>query len=338
MASTTNHQWRLVSRPSGRLEPTNFEWVELPVPEPGDDEVLVRVVHLSLDPTYRGWAARDTYVPAVALGSVMRGFAVGIVEASRSASFSRGDLVQGMLGWQEWAAVPARGLTRVSLPPGLPLDGALGLFGHIGATAYFGLVDVARPRQGETLVVTGAAGAVGSLVGQIGKILGLEVVGIAGSDEKCAWLVDDLGFDGAVNYKTESVRARLGELCPGGIDVHFENVGGDLLDIALSMINLRARIVLCGLIAQYNERLPPPGPRMLGNLLVKRARMEGFIVLDYVSRFAEANQALAGWWAEGRLTYRTDVVRGLEHAPEALNRLFDGTHRGKLIVEVSDTP
>ncbi len=337
MSSAVNRQWRLVRRPSGPLDASNFEWVAGPVPAPGDGEVLVRTLQLSLDPTYRSWAAGETYVPAVPIGAVMRGIGVGVVDASRSPAFAPGDLVQGMLGWQEWSVQPARAVSNVVLPPGMPLYAALGLFGHIGATAYFGLVDVARPKAGETLVVTGAAGAVGSLVGQIGRILGLRVVGIAGSDEKCAWLTNELGFDGAVNYRTEPVRSRLAALCPDGIDVHFENVGGELLEIALSMITLRARVVLCGLIAQYNDRIPPPGPRTLGNLLIKRARMEGFIVLDYANRFAEAAQALAAWYAEGRLRYRVDIVRGLELAPSALSRLFDGTNQGKLIVEVAES-
>lgn len=336
--SETNKQILLASRPTAWVEESNFKLVEAPIPSIADGQLLVRNHFLSLDPYMRGRMneARG-YADPQPLGEVMLGGTVSRVVESRHPGFAPGDFVLGRNGWQEYGVANGGALTKVD--PGLgPISYALGVLGMPGMTAYVALLDIGQPRQGETVVVSAAAGAVGSVVGQIAKIKGCRAVGIAGSDEKCAWLVDDLGFDGAVNYKTESVRARLGELCPGGIDVHFENVGGDLLDIALSMINLRARIVLCGLIAQYNERLPPPGPRMLGNLLVKRARMEGFIVLDYVSRFAEANQALAGWWAEGRLTYRTDVVRGLEHAPEALNRLFDGTHRGKLIVEVSDTP
>jgi hypothetical protein len=266
----------------------------------------------------------------------MRGSGVGIVEDSRSPSLKPGDYVQGFLGWQTHAVVDGRTATRFDPDPALPLDAYLAVLSHIGATAYFGLLEVGKPKAGETLVVSGAAGAVGSLVGQIGKIAGCRVVGIAGSEQKCKWLTGTLGFDAAVNYKTEAVLSRLRRLCPGGIDVHFENVGGPILDAALACIAMRARIVLCGLISQYNDFTPPPGPRFLGNVLMRRARMEGFIVIDYEDRYREAVGPLMRWLKEGRLRYRTDIVDGLELAPAAVNRLFDGANIGKLLVRVSD--
>jgi NADPH-dependent curcumin reductase CurA len=324
MAMLTNRSWKLAARPQGAFKREDFQWAEEPVPDLADGQVLVRVVYLSLDPTNRGWAnATATYLPPIPLGSVMRGFGLGVVEASRHAALRPGDYVQGMLGWQAYAVLDGGAVTRFEREPGIPLDAYPSVFSFIGATAYFGLLDIGRPKQGETLVVSGAAGAVGSLVGQIGKIVGCRVVGIAGSDEKCQWLTGELGFDAAINYKRESVLRRLRQHCPKGIDVCFENVGGEILDAALALINERARIALCGLISQYNESVPPPGPRFFGNLLIKRARVEGFIILDYASRFPEAFTALGKWYQQGLLRYRTDMVDGLEQAPVAINRLFD---------------
>jgi hypothetical protein len=312
---------------------------EDPVPDLVDGQVLVRQIYLSLDPTNRGWAnSTATYLPPVALGSVMRGFGLGVVEDSRDPGLQRGDFVQGLLGWQTYAVVPGAALTRFDRDPLLPLDAYLAVLGHIGATAYFGLLEVGSAKPGETVVVSGAAGAVGSLVGQIGKIVGCRVVGTTGSDEKCRWLTEELGFDAAINYKRERLLSSLRRCCDRGVDVHFENVGGDVLDAALACINPRARIVLCGLISQYNELVPPPGPRFIGNVLIRRARIEGFIVMDYQQRFPEALGPLARWMAEGRLLYRTDIVEGLERAPTAVNRLFDGANMGKLLVRVSDDP
>lgn len=335
MPTRINRRWLLASRPDGRLSTANFTWDESPVPDPQDGQVLIRTLQLSLDPTNRGWAnATATYLPPIPLGEVMRGIGLGSVEESRHPGFRVGQLVQGLTGWQSYVLSDGRGLSPFDAVPGLPMDAYLGLLGHIGATAYFGLLEIGKPQPGETLVVSGAAGAVGSLVGQIGKIVGCRVVGIAGGPEKCRWLVEDLGFDAAIDYKREPVQPRLRVLSKPGIDVAFENVGGDILDAVLANINLRARIVLCGLIAQYNDAVPPPGPRYLGNILTKRARMEGFIITDYAARFPEALAKLAEWAMAGRLKYRVDVVEGLEHAPEALNKLFDGTNTGKLIVTV----
>ena len=225
-------------------------------------------------------------------------------------------------------------MTILPNDPSIPPTAFMGLFGHIGFTAYFGLLDIGKPQPGETLVVSAAAGAVGSLVGQIGKIKGCRVVGIAGSDDKCRWITEDLGFDAAINYKTESVLRALKTHCPKGIDIYFDNVGGNILDAALALINLRARIPLCGLISQYNATEPVPGPYNFANILVRRARVEGFIVMDYMNRAQEAVAELSKWLAEGKIKYRVEVVEGLEHAPEALNKLFDGSHSGKLVVKI----
>jgi NADPH-dependent curcumin reductase CurA len=331
-----NRQWRLAARPVGLVKESDFEWRQEPVPAPGEGELLVHNLYLSLDPTNRGWMDETAgYLPPIAIGAVMRGITLGVVEQSRHERFPEGTLVRGTLGWQDYALSNGAGLAILPDTPSLPLTAHLGLLGIIGPAAYFGLLDIGKPKAGETLVVSAAAGAVGSLVGQIGKIKGCRVVGIAGSEDKCRWLTDELGFDAAVNYKTERVRASLKHHCPDGIDVHFENVGGEILDAALGLINLRARIVLCGLISQYNAIQPVPGPNAFGNILVKRARVEGFIVLDYMPRAQEAVRDLCQWYAEGKLRYRVDVVEGLEHAPRALNKLFDGSNQGKLVVKLS---
>jgi NADPH-dependent curcumin reductase CurA len=275
-------------------------------------------------------------LPAVPLGDVMRGGAAGVVEESRNSGFATGDLVQGLLGWQRYVVSNGAGLSK--LPPRTPLVAYFGALGHIGLTAYFGLLDIGKPKEGETLVVSAAAGAVGSLVGQIGKIKGCRVVGLAGSDDKCGWLTKDLGFDAVINYKKEKVLAALKQHCPKGIDIYFDNVGGEILDAALALINLHARIPLCGMISQYTATAPPAGPSNLSRLIMCRGRMEGFLVTDYLSRAGEAIPELMKWMKEGRLKFRVDVVPGLEHAPRAINRLYDGTNTGKLIVKVSEEP
>jgi NADPH-dependent curcumin reductase CurA len=338
MSERMNRQWRLARRPVGLIEPGDFEWSEEAIPELGDGEVLVRTVYLSLDPANRGWiSGGPSYVEPVKIGEVMRGLTIGVVEASRNPHFSEGDLVSGVNGWQEYAVSDGSDLRTIPPSP-LPLTAHLGLLGIVGLTAYFGLFDVGRPAKGETLVVSGAAGAVGSLAGQMGKIAGCRVVGIAGSDAKTSWLEGDLGFDAAVNYKTENVFRKLHAHCPDGIDVIFENVGGDILDAELAWINERARVVICGLISGYNATERPPGPSNLPMILIRRARMEGFIVTDYLDRATEAIEKMSAWHAEGRLTYRVDVYDGLETAPANINRLFDGSHDGKLIIRVSDEP
>jgi NADPH-dependent curcumin reductase len=266
----------------------------------------------------------------------MRGSGIGVVEQSCNDNFPKGTFVQGFLGWQDYAIADGTDLYKFSKDPSTPLTAYLGLFGFIGMTAYFGLLDIGKPKIGETLVVSAAAGAVGSLVGQIGKIKGCRVIGIAGSEEKCRWLKDELGFDAAINYKTESVLKSLQQHCPDGIDVYFESVGGEILDAVLSLINLRARIVLSGLISQYNANEPVPGPYNFVNILYKRAKVEGFIILDYFSRAQEALADLNQWYAQGKIKYRVDAINGLENAPRTINKLFDGTNQGKLIIKVSE--
>jgi NADPH-dependent curcumin reductase CurA len=264
----------------------------------------------------------------------MLGLTVGVVEESHHPNFQPGDNVQGFLGWQEYAVADGATLNKLPNNPAIPLTAYLGLFGHIGLTAYFGLLDITHPKEGETLVVSAAAGAVGSIVGQIGKIKGCRVVGIAGSDEKCQWIVNDLGFDAAINYKKENVREALKKACPKGIDIDFENVGGEILDAVLSLMNLHGRVSLCGLISQYNATEPIPGPYYFANILTKQMRVEGFIVTSFMHRAPEGVAELSKWYLEGKLKYRVDVVEGLRNAPSALNKLFDGSNQGKLIVKI----
>jgi NADPH-dependent curcumin reductase CurA len=339
LGAKINRQWRLAARPIGLIKESDFEWHEEPVPTPRDNEILVRNIYLSLDPANRGWVREaKSYIPSVAIGEVMRGATIGVVEQSHHADFQVGDIVQGILGWQDYAVTDDTALTKLPIDPSLPLTAYLGLFGIIGPTAYFGLLDIGKPKAGETLVVSAAAGAVGSLVGQIGKIKGCRVVGIAGTAEKCHWITEELGFDAAINYKTEPVYERLQTHCPDGIDVYFDNVGGEILDVVLSLINVRACIVICGTISQANATEPVPGPYHFRSILTQRARVEGFIVLDYVDQFQEAIEDLGRWLAEGRIQYRVDVIDGLENAPRGINKLFDGSNKGKLIVKVSEEP
>jgi NADPH-dependent curcumin reductase len=335
MAERVNHQWRLVARPVGMLKESDFKWTEEPVPSPGENQVLVRNLYLSLDPANRGWVREEgSYMEPISLGSVMRGLTVGVVEESRHPNFRPGDHVQGLLGWQEYVLSDAASLNKLPQNLAIPLTAYLGLFGHIGLTAYFGLIDITDPKPGETLVVSGAAGAVGSIVGQIGKIKGCYVVGIAGSDEKCKWIVKELGFDAAINYKKEKVREALKQKCPNGIDIYFDNVGGEILDAVLSQINIGARISICGMISQYNATAPVPGPYNFINILTKRAHIQGFIVTDFMHRSKEAIADLSKWYQEGKLKYRIDVVEGLQNAPRAVNKLFEGTNQGKLIIQI----
>ncbi|RMH18564.1 MAG: NADP-dependent oxidoreductase [Acidobacteria bacterium] len=331
-----NLQVRLAARPRGLPRESDFELVEEPCQPPAEGEVLVKVAYLSLDPAARGWMDdRRSYIPPVAIGEVMRGLAAGEVVESRHPRFQAGDRVTGALGWQRFARVAARELT--ALPATASYLDALGPLGMVGMTAYFGLLDVGRPQENDTVLVSGGAGAVGSLVGQIAKLHGCRAVGIAGSDDKCRWLTEELGLDGAINYKTAGdLDAAIRDACPDGVDVYFDNVGGAVLDAALRRINRGARVVICGAISQYNATEPIAGPSNYLMLLVQRARMEGFVVLDYVPRFAEALGPMARWLAEGKLKARFDVVDGLENAPRALLKLFDGSNTGKLVVRVGE--
>jgi NADPH-dependent curcumin reductase CurA len=332
-----NHTLRLAARPSGMLKDSDIETRDEPLPEtlePGT--ILVETLYLSVDPTQRIWLEHDSYLPAVQIGEVVRAGGVGRVVQSNAEGFSKGDVVFGLLGWQTHAILRTGNGGPTKLPPNLPLTSALSLFGMTGLTAYFGLFDVGRLKDGETVVVSGAAGATGNVVGQLAKIKGCRVIGIAGGPEKCAWIKNDLGFDVAIDYKSENVAKRLHETCPKGIDVYFDNVGGAILDAALGNLAMRGRVVLCGQIGDYNNAANATGIHNTMNLVVKRGRMEGFIILDYMSRATEAIAALGGWAAEGKLKDRVDVVTGLDNAPSALRRLFEGSNVGKQLVKVQD--
>lgn len=336
---TMNRQWILKSRPEGDIADSDLQFVETPIPDVGDGQFLVRTIYLSVDPTNRIWMSdQKGYMPPVEIGAVMRGISLGVVEVSRHEGFAVGDIVSGLGGWQDYYVSDGAGLNKLPKLPGVPLDAMMGLLSMVGFTAYFGLLDIGQPKAGETVVVSAAAGAVGSIVGQIAKIKGCRAVGIAGSDEKCRWITEDLGFDAAINYKTEDVFEALQEACPDGIDVDFENVGGHIFDCVLRLINFKARIALCGLISQYNAPEPVPGPYALGNILMQRARMEGFIITDYHARYGEASMQLGQWLQEGKLKYRVDVLDGLENTLAGVRRLFSGANTGKQMIKVSDEP
>ncbi len=335
-----NRQWVLKSRPEGMVSESCFEWREAPLPEVPDGGVLVRNLYLSFDPAMRGWMMdRPSYVPPVQIGEVMRCGAVGQVVESRSSDLKVGDYVQGTFGWQDYCAPSAGGPIGVTkVPEGVDPRLTQSVLGITGLTAYFGLLDLGEPKAGETVVVSGAAGATGSVAAQIARIRGCRTVGIAGGPEKCAWLLDRARLDGAIDYKNENVGRRLHELCPNGIDVYFDNVGGEILDAALAQLAMKARVVLCGGISSYNEVEPPPGPRNLMMLVGQRARMEGFLILDYVARFPEALPELSSWVQSGELAFEEDIQEGLENAPETFLRLFDGKNLGKQLLKVTDPP
>ena len=334
MAQRTNRRILLVKRPTGEVTPDCLKLVEEAVPAPAEGEALVRNLYLSLDPTQQGWMKYDSYMPAIPIGDVIRSGGVGEVIESRSPLYTKGQLVSGLVGWQEYSIADGGGRRMQAVARGIAPEDAVSLFGITGLTAYFGLLEVGRPKAGETVVVSGAAGATGSVVGQIAKIVGCHVVGIAGGPEKCAWLTRELGFDAAVDYKREDVGKALAAACPKGVDVYFDNVGGEILDAVLLQINRGARIALCGAISTYSSDVPPPGPRHLLQLIVKHGHMEGFLVLDYAARFPEAIAAMTKWAAEGRLVNRVDVVDGIENTPAAYRRLFTGGNTGKLLVRV----
>jgi NADPH-dependent curcumin reductase CurA len=329
-----NRQWKLRTRPTGMVARENFDFVTSPVPTPAAGEALVEVQYASLDPAMRGWLNEaKSYVPPVAIGEVMRALGVGKVIASNDPALAVGDFVVGLTGIQAFAAAPAKTWTKID-PSLVPLPRWLGVVGMPGMTAYFGLLDVGAAKAGETLVVSAAAGAVGAVVGQLGKILGMRVVGIAGGGDKCGYLVDELGFDAVIDYKNDDVRAKLREHAPQGIDVYFDNVGGEILDHALGQLRRKARVVLCGAISQYNNTGAFVGPKNYMSLLVNRARMEGFVIFDYAARYPEAALALAKWHLEGKLKAKEDIVDGIDQFPEALCKLFRGENFGKLILKI----
>jgi NADPH-dependent curcumin reductase CurA len=333
--SEKNRRLVLAERPTGNVDDSTVRLEQADAPEPADGEALVRNRFLSIDPTIRTWMDdAPGYLPPIAIGEVVRCAAVGEVVSSSSDRYSTGDLVFGMTGWQDYAIADEGERALQTLPEGIDPTAALSVFGVTGMTAYFGLIEVGGIEEGDTVVVSGAAGATGSIVGQIARIKGADrVVGIAGGSEKCTWLTDELGFDAAIDYKSDDVAAGLREACPDGIDLFFDNVGGEILDICLAQLALRGRIVLCGAIATYNDR-DVRGPANYRALIARRGRMEGFIILDYIPRFPEAQAQIGAWIGEGKVKFRTHLVEGLENAPDALNLLFTGGNTGKVIVAV----
>jgi NADPH-dependent curcumin reductase len=329
-----NHQFRLAARPQAMVGREHFDYVEEPIPELADGQVLVRISYVSLDPAMRGWMTEGrSYIPPVQIGEVMRAGIVGSVVESKGEKLAAGDEVTGWLGVQEYAVCDENAVFKIDTSRAEPTK-YLGALGMPGMTAYFGLLDVGAAKEGETVVVSGAAGAVGSVAGQIAKIKGCRVVGIAGGPDKCAWIVDELGFDAAIDYKREDVGEALRKHCPEGIDVYFDNVGGEILDAALARLARGARIVICGAISQYNNMTSMRGPANYMSLLVNRARMQGFVVMDYMSRYPEGMREMAAWIADSRLIAREDVVEGFESFPDALQKLFRGENVGKLVLKV----
>ncbi len=328
-----NKQVRLASRPDGLPNDSNWAFEEGPVPKPREGEVLVKISHISLDPAMRAWMNEGaTYIDDVKVGDVMRANTVGEVIESNSPKLRVGDAVQGVLGVQQYAVAKPKELLKVD-PSLAPIQSYLGVLGWPGMTAYFGLLDIGKVKEGDTVVISGAAGAVGSITGQIAKIKGCRVIGIAGGPQKCRYLVDELGFDGAIDYKNENIRDRLGVLCPKRVDVFFDNVGGEILDAVLSKIAMHGRVVICGAISQYNNpRFRGPNNYMA--LLTYRARMEGFVVFDYVKECGKAAAEIAGWMAEGKLKNREHIIEGIENFPSAFLRLFSGEKLGKLVLKV----
>ena len=336
MDAPHNRQFKLAARPVGMVKRSDFDFTNAPIPEPGPGEVLIKVLYLSVDPAMRGWMNEGrSYIRPVAIGEVMRAAGVGRVIASNDPSIQVGDTVTAMTGVQDYAVLKASDVTKIDAQVA-PISQYLGALGMTGMTAYFGLLDIGQPKAGESVVVSAAAGAVGSLAGQIAKIKGCRVVGIAGGADKCRYLLDELGFDAAVDYKLGDLRKRLREQCPNGVNVFFDNVGGEVLEAALASLARHARVVLCGAISQYNASDSLKGPRNYMSLLINRARMEGFVVFDYAERFGEAARDLARWIAEGKLKAREDIVEGLETFPDTLLKLFRGENLGKLLIKVAD--
>ena len=333
--ATVNRQITLATRPVGFPKVSDFHLVYSPLPSPAAGEVLLRSLFLSLDPETRaGMSDAESYARPIAIGEVMTGGAVASVVESRHLAFRAGDTVEGMLGWQEYAAVQGCELRKVD-PDLAPISTALGVLGTPGLTAYFGLLDICDPQPGETVVVSGAAGAVGMVVGQIAKIKGCRVVGVAGSDARVSWLPDELGFDAAFNSRTAADCSRnLEEHCPAGIDVYFDTVGGAITDAVMRLINVKARISVCGQVSQYNLEEPEMGPRWLGQLIVKQAKVQGFLVSGYSERFPDAIEQLVTWLQQGKLKYREEVAQGIEAAPQAFIGVLHGRNQGKQLVRL----
>lgn len=336
MSQEVHKQYKLAARPAGLPKKSDWRYEESLVPQPGDGELLSKILYISLDPAMRGWMREGrSYIQSVGIGEVMRAMTVGKVAASNHPIFSVGDYVTGMQGVQNYAISDGKGLVKID--PGIaPLPLYLSTLGMPGMTAYFGFLEIGHPKEGETVVVSSAAGAVGAVVGQIAKIKRCQVVGIAGGEKKCSYIVDELGFDAAIDYKSQDVRQGLEQHCPHGVDIYFDNVGGEILDIVLTRINLRARIPICGAISQYNNTASITGPSNYLSLLVNRARMEGFIILDFIEQYGHAAQEMGQWLAQGKLKSKEHIVEGIETFPETLLMLFTSENFGKLIIKVAD--
>ena len=340
LSTLTNHQVRLAARPVGLPTRNDWSFTTEPVTEPAPGGVLIKTLALSLDPAMRGWMNEGkSYIPPVGLGEVMRAGGIGLVLASKNDAFAVGDQVSAGLGVQEYCSIAAgdikrNGLFKIDTRLGTP-NQWLNVLGMPGMTGYFGLMDVGQPQPGETVVVSGAAGAVGQTVGQLARIKGCRAVGIAGGKAKCDWVVNELGFDACIDYKAPDLRDALKAACPKGVDVYFDNVGGDILDLVLARINRKARIIICGAISQYNNTTPVQGPKNYLSLLVNRARMEGIVVFDYTDRFPLAVAEMSGYLRDGRMKSREDVVSGLQTFPETLLKLFSGQNFGKLVLQVT---
>jgi NADPH-dependent curcumin reductase len=332
-----NRVWRLRKRPVGKITDDVLSFEEESIPEPNNGELLFRLNYLSLDPTNRIWMSdRDQYMPPVELGAPMRGGVCGNVIKSRHPDYKEGSIVSGLGIWADYQIGSPQAVIPMGDIGSIPVADAFGTFFIVGPTAYFGLLDIGLPKEGETVVVSAAAGAVGSIVGQIAQIKNCRVVGIAGSEKKCTWIKEDLGFDSAINYKTEEMLKALSANCPEGIDIYFDNVGGEILDACLKLMNLKGRIPTCGLISRYNDTEPVAGPYNYDMILMKRLRIEGFIVSDFAERFPEAIDSLLQWMSEGKIKVRIDMVDGLENALQTLKKLFTGANKGKLMIRVKD--
>lgn len=332
----TQRRILLARRPEGLVTHDDFTFDEAPLPELADGEALVRTVYLSMDVATRTWLSRgEGYLPPVEIGDVVRCSGIGHVVATRTDAYDVGDLVYSMNGWQEYG-IARDDLFTTLLEPDTPLRPMMSVFGATGAAAYFGMLEVGKVKAGETVVVSAAAGATGSLAGQIAKIQGCRVIGIAGSDDKCRWIVDELGFDGAINHRTDDLAAKLKELCPQRVDVYFDSVGGAVLDAVLRSLAMHGRVVLCGALSAETAGGRPPGPSNYVNLIARRGTMQGFITLDWWDRFDECFHQLRRWADAGMLRWREEIVEGLDRCPDALNMLFTGENMGKVIVRVAD--
>jgi len=332
-----NHVWRLRKRPVGDICEGDLTYDEEPMPEPADEECLFRLNYLSLDATNRMWMSDvEQYMPPVSINAPMRGVVCGTVIQSKNSAFRKGDIVSGLGTWADYQIGTTETVSLLGDTGSVPVIDAFGTFAIAAPTAYFGLLEITKPKSGETVVISTAAGSVGSIVGQIAKIKGCHVVGLTGTDEKCKWITEELGFDEAINYKTEDLSKALERTCPNGIDVYFENVGGEILDTCLKHMNMFGRISVCGLIAHYNSSEEVPGPKNYPMILMNRLKVEGFIIIDYMERYPEAIAAITQWMSEGKIKVQQDVVDGLENAVETVKKLYTGDNTGKLMVRVKD--